>query len=195
MSDESKRSRRPRGRPKGAKNLIEPIGARRAREYFELKDAGERPSRAADKVAEGHGVATEAIFNAARRHESRLAAEILQEAERIHHELRDKAAGLVRMVDVESAQSEAIGIIDACADRRLRSEWLSKALAGMTAEERKSFLLGVVFDLRLEIAQRLAERANGMPPTVTGDDGEFHYANGGRLLFEKMAEAFKPDLK
>jgi len=190
MTGESKK--RPRGRPKGANNLAEPLGARRAREYHALKDAGEKPNRAAAKVAERFGVGETAIFNDAKRHEPRLAAEALREAEAIMHELRDKAAGLVNASDLDKAWQEALSLIHACVERRLTSEALVKALVGATEAEAREYLSNAMDDARLELAHHFAERAHELPRLT---DGDIPYANAARLVFERFAERLKPKLK
>jgi hypothetical protein len=192
MTDESKEAKRPRGRPKGARNIVEPHGARRAREYLDLTYTGEKPNRAAARVAEKHGVGVEAIFNSVRRHEPRLAAEEWRRAEIIMQDLRDKAAGFVVAGDVENAFHEAQNLICACLEQRLNNKVLQKALAGMGEAEAREHLSGVIRDARLEIAHRLADRAEEMPQTV---DGRVPYSNGAKLVFERLAEALKPNLK
>ncbi len=68
---------RKRGRPVGARTKAEPMGAKIAREFFDLVYSGIKPTEAARIVGDRwSGISESAIFHHARRHDKYIADEI-----------------------------------------------------------------------------------------------------------------------
>ncbi|MCC6657876.1 MAG: hypothetical protein IT512_06810 [Rhodocyclaceae bacterium] len=194
MSEKSEGAGRRRGRPKGAINKADPPGAKRARKYWELRDKGMTANAAAEKVAEKYGVDYTTIFKDAKQHDSRLSAEILREVEAIKAALRERLGEHVSRREVEAALKEARDMIEACADRRLKS--LAREIAGAkTEKEVRDCFARYLIDVSLELTHRFVERAKALraQPVYFYNSG-VELENGAALVFERFAEGLKPRL-
>jgi prophage DNA circulation protein len=186
--------KRRRGRPKGARNKADPPGAKRAREYWRLRDQNMSATAAARKTAEQFGVDITTIFRDAHRHDRRLADEIMLEVIEIERQLQEELLEYCDRRAFEAAVAECLAMVEDCLTRRLDLVALEIS-AAKSEQEVVRCINDFSATARLELWARASERAAAarMQPVYFDDTG-LEMANPAAMLFERVARAMKPAL-